>query len=111
MTTDGLPLFDLPRTRRTDPGTSGVADRRNRTLRRTSQYGTILLTLVGWSTALSADRLDELIGWRETTVGRRLGELVELGYVSVLAEVADTRSGNPAHVYGLTPKGQSWRAQ
>ena len=73
--TDGLPLFDRPRTRRTDPATSRIADQRNRKFRRKSQYGRILLALVSVPTA-SADQLDELIGWRETTAGRRLGELV-----------------------------------
>lgn len=49
---------------------------------------------VGWT----ADELDNYIGWRVTTAGRRLSELKRRGLVEPCGERL-TRSGRPATAY------------
>ena len=48
----------------------------------------------GWT----ADEIDEYIGWRVTTAGRRLSELKRRGLVETVGQ-RYTRSGRPARVW------------
>ncbi len=48
---------------------------------------------------LTADELDERIGWRVTTAGRRLSELLEATAVRRLETTRKTRSGRLAHLW------------
>lgn len=91
-------LSPIARTRRTDVETShqaaasmteGVGAQRER----------ILQELTG--RPMTADQLDEIIGWRITTAGRRLPELRELGRVRMLEQTAMTRSGRRARLWEL----------
>ena len=45
---------------------------------------------------MTADKLDEVIGWRVTTAGRRLGEMKG---VRMLKESGITRSGRSARLW------------
>lgn len=50
---------------------------------------------------MTADQVDELIGWRLTTAGRRLPELREMGRVRMLQATGETRSGRSARLWEL----------
>ena len=47
----------------------------------------------------TGDGLDEALGWRPTSAGRRLPELRELGLVTMTEEVRVTRSGRRARIW------------
>ena len=93
-----LDLFE-PRARTTDPamshGAAAMVDAEG-------QRGKIMdlmdsgrpLRVGGWT----ADEIDEYIGWRVTTAGRRLSELRRRGLVEPCGERL-TRSGCKATVY------------
>ena len=98
----GRDAFTEPRARSTDPRTShaagdavDAAGQRERIME--------LLKAVGrptgmWHGGLNADQIDQYIGWRLTTAGRRLSELKRRGLVEVVGERL-TRSGRKASVY------------
>ena len=89
----------LPGARRTDPETSHLAAasmvgkieaQQERILSRLQVFG-----------PMTADQVDELIGWRETTAGRRLPELAEMGSVRRLETTGITRSGRQARLWEM----------
>ena len=98
-----LDLFTMARTfklaRTTDPATSHEAAA---VVDAEGQRGKIMKALRGeWRDhqyEFTADGLDEYLGWRVTTAGRRLGELCKLGLVEPCGERL-TRSNRPATVY------------
>lgn len=88
----------MPGARRTDPETShlaaasmveGAGTQRRRILRHLE---------IG---PMTADTLDQVIGWRITTAGRRLPELREMGRVRMLANTETTRTGRQARLWEL----------
>ena len=94
----------LPRARETDVETShqaaaSIADQAG------SQRERILLELEREGGPLTADQLDDFIGWRLTTAGRRLPELREMGRVRMLERTAMTRSGRRARLWGRCSDG------
>ena len=85
-----------PRARQTDPETShlaavsmaeGAGAQRERILQE--------LATGPWT----ADQIDDHIGWRPTTAGRRLSELREMGLVRMLESTGTTRSGRRARLW------------
>ena len=93
-----LDLF-TPRARTTDPDTSHEAAE-SMTSPAAGQRAVCLEHLrTGPKTA---DRIDELEGWRATTAGRRLPELQDLGLVRMLEAKSRTRSGRNAHLWEHT---------
>jgi predicted ArsR family transcriptional regulator len=100
--TDDLPLF----ARRTDPPTSHAAAASMRDYAEAQRW--MIVQLLGFAkTGLTADEIDLRAGWRPTTAGRRLGELVRTGRVRVKVVNGEpvtrpTRSGRPAQVYVAT---------
>ncbi len=94
-------MFSEPKARTTDPATSHTAARM---VDAAGQRGRIMEVLraiyrdVGLAGGLTADQLDEMIGWRLTTAGRRLSELRARELVIPCGE-RKTRSGRPATVY------------
>lgn len=102
MTAPALDLFDVvTRARTSDPATSHTAAAM---VDAEGQRGRIMDVLralykdVGLAGGLTADQLDEMIGWRLTTAGRRLSELRVRELVIPCGERL-TRSGRPATVY------------
>ena len=102
----GKPVYIVPRARRTDPETSheaaesmveGAASQRAEILRVLRDDHELWM----WSPScgMTADELDEYIGWRATTAGRRLIELQRLGLVRRTTEKRPTRSGRAAFVW------------
>lgn len=96
-----VPIDDEPppRARNTDPETSHQAAR--------SMHGgakghrASILGLLGQRGPMNGDQIDEAMGWRVTSAGRRLCELVAMGLVERTEDVAPTRSGRKAGVYKL----------
>ena len=90
------------RARPTDPATSHEAARKGDA---DGQRGEILdvLRIAHFSLTggMTADELDEAIGWRVTTAGRRLSELKRRGLVEACGQ-RYTRSGRQATVYRAT---------
>ena len=97
--TGGLPMFDHPKARATDPETSHEAAESIPGVAK-AQRGEILSVLRA-SGPQTADSLDYVIGWRVTTAGRRLKELAESGLVEMTAYTSLTRSGRKAFVWRL----------
>ncbi len=98
-----LGMFE-PRARTTDPQTSheaaaSMADAAGR------QRAMVLLVLRdhGPQTADAVDAILEGEGWKRTTAGRRLPELMEIGQVERTDEKRLTRSKRRAHVWTLAP--------
>ena len=94
---DQISMFG-PRARTSDPGTSHAAAR---SMEKPAdvQRAKILAALVR---PMTADELDESLGLRPTSAGRRLPELREMGLVRELKATRPTRSGRQAHVYALS---------
>ncbi len=111
MHTEGLPLFaePAPVARNTDPDTSHKAADSMREAAAVQRAQIMQQLYAAGSVGLTADEIDERQGWRPTTAGRRLGELVRMGLAS-LAFGSDlepverlTRSKRPAQVYLAIP--------
>jgi hypothetical protein len=111
MHTEGLPLFaePAPVARNTDPDTSHDAARSMREAAAIQRAQIMQQLYAAGPEGLTADAIDERAGWRPTTAGRRLVELVRMGLAS-LAYGADlepvtrlTRSGRAAQVYLAIP--------
>ena len=85
-----------PRARQTDVETSHEAAA-SMTEGVGAQRARILLALAAGP--MTADQLDELIGWRITTAGRRLPELRKMGRVRMLEATGKTRSGRRARLW------------
>ena len=98
-----LDLFSdvVTRSRSTDPATSHEAARK---VDAAGQRGKIMELMgrdhrvYGGAAGLTADELDDIIGWRVTTAGRRLSELKRRGLVEACGR-RYTRSGRQATVY------------
>ena len=89
----------VPGARRTDPETSHqaaasrvgkIAGQQERILSRLQVFG-----------PMTADQLDQIIGWWVTTAGRRLPELAEMGSVRMLEKTGTTRSGRQARLWEM----------
>ena len=92
----GLPMFP-PRSRNSDPETSHEAAGSMAGEARAQRERILAhLRLHGPHTA---DALDEALGLRDTSAGRRLPELWDMGLACPNASVALTRSGRRAHVW------------
>ena len=107
MQSPAYPRVDSPeylemRARSTDPATSHEAAKK---VDAAGQRGKIMDLMDsgrrgrigGWT----ADEIDEYIGWRVTTAGRRLSELKRRGLVEACGQ-RYTRSGRQATVYRAT---------
>lgn len=95
----GLPIFEDPGARTTDPDTSHLAAERAKESAPAQRKRIVeALRTHGPQTA---DGLDELICWRPTTAGRRLGELRTAEVVEMTAYKAMTRSGRQARIWKL----------
>jgi len=55
--------------------------------------------LISAPDGLTCDEADLLLGWRPTSAGRRMGEIVHLGLAVTTDRVRKTRSGRMAVVY------------
>ena len=97
-TSPALDLFTMART--TDPATSHEAAA---AVDAEGQRGEIMIVLgiasFSLSGGMTADEIDEVIGWRITTAGRRLSELKARGLVEATGTQRLTRSGRFATVY------------
>lgn len=92
---DTMDMFS-PRARSTDPDTShaaavSVADSAG------GQRARCLAELARGP--LTADEIDGRVGWRITSAGRRLSELLEIGLVRRLDSKRKTRSGRMARLW------------
>ena len=95
---DGGPVDNPPRARTTDPKTSHDAAA-SMVSGASVQRAQIVDTLRMIGHPMTADELDETIGWRPTTAGRRLKELEATGNVERLDETRPTRSGRNANLW------------
>lgn len=96
---DTLPLF-APVARRTDPDTSHEA-----AASVSESAGAQREAIYAWlkrNGPATADAIDEAMGLRLTSAGRRLPELERMNLVDMLDESATTRTGRRAH---------KWRAK
>ena len=94
--TNGLPLFE-PRARNTDPDTSHAAAISMSDAAH-SQRGLILAYLKEHGPAI-ADAIDDALGLRLTSSGRRLPELEEMGLVEMTDGYGTTRSNRSARLW------------
>ena len=91
-----LPMFD-PRSRNSDPETSKEAGGSMESEADTQRRKILdLLREFGPSTA---DGIDFALKLRDTSAGRRLPELKEMGLVEMTDQTALTRSGRRAHIW------------
>ena len=88
-----------PHARATDPDTSHAAAE-SMVKPAEAQRRKILASLKRHGPA-TADEIDERIGWRPTTAGRRMKELVEVGKLRDTGDLLLTRSGRRATVYAV----------
>ena len=91
----GLPMF----ARATDPATSHDAAR---SMVKGAAVNRAKIVKALKRGPRTADQLEQDIGWRATTAGRRLKELVTAGQVERLNATDPTRSGRQAAKYRLT---------
>lgn len=99
-----------PGTRATDPVTSHEAEARVRPHASTGRRAVLsALALYG---PLTDFELAERTGWQQTSIGKRRGECVALGYVEAFTAPDGTKckrpspSGSPAIVWAITAKGR-----
>jgi hypothetical protein len=97
-------------TRRTDPVTSHEAEARVRPHASTGRRAVLsALALYG---PLTDFELAERTGWQQTSIGKRRGECVALGYVEAFTAPDGTKckrpspSGSPAIVWSITQAGR-----
>lgn len=95
----GLPMFEPPGSRASDPQTSHAAAESMKEPAAVQRQ--IIIDALACSGPQSADELDCTIGWRPTTAGRRLKELETAGLVERTEFFALTRSGRSAQVWKL----------
>jgi len=96
----GLPLFE-PRARNSDPVTSHQAAE-SMMGEAQGQRANILAALTMFG-PMTADELDEKLDLRDTSAGRRLPELAEMGLVERLKDMRRTRSNRQAHIWRALP--------
>lgn len=88
-----------PRARTTDPGTSHAAARSMRDAA-SAQRAKLLGAVRGSGLfGLTCAEADSQLGWRETSAGRRMSELRELGLVHDSGMLRKTPSGRQAIVW------------
>lgn len=97
-------------TRRTDPITSHEAEAKVRPHASTGRRAVLsALALYG---PLTDFELAERTGWQQTSIGKRRGECVALGWVEAFTAPDGTKckrpspSGSPAIVWAITAKGR-----
>lgn len=95
----GLPMFD-PGARKTDPETSHEAAESMRDTAESQRKK--ILDYLKAHCPMTADELDDFLGLRVTSAGRRLPELLRAGQVERLPETRATLSGRQAHLWGAT---------
>lgn len=93
-----IDAFTEPRARSTDPATSHAAGRavdaagqRERIIKLMREYADL--------GGMTADQVDEFLGWDKSTAGRRMGELVTRELIEVTGETRKTRRAQFARVY------------
>jgi len=92
----GLPMFP-PRSRNSDPDTSHEAAESMVGYAHAQQRR--ILIFLREHGPQTADYLDVALAMRDTSAGRRLPELKEMGLVEMTTMKALTRSGRRAHVW------------
>ena len=92
----GLPLFP-PKARNSDPDTSHEAAESMEGDAKAQRQR--ILAYLRYHGPHTADCLDAFLGLRDTSAGRRLPELKEMGLVEMTTMKALTRSGRRAHVW------------
>ena len=105
--TGQLELLDRPQAHKTDPITSIAADFKNKVYSRQSQAGKALRAVAKLMEA-NASEVDVEIGWRVTTAGRRIPELIEAGYLKLAHTVRPTDCGAHGQAVRLTERGRQW---
>lgn len=102
---DAGPLFaSPPRARPSDPSTSHAAAASMQSIARAQQQD-LARALASAPDGLTCDEADERLGWRATSAGRRMGELVRLGSAVATDRTRRTRSGRMAAVYVASARG------
>lgn len=94
---DELSLWTVQHARASDPQTSTDAAESMRSAAEI-QKRHIYDALVCWGPA-TADECDHRLGWRPTTAGRRMKDLIRDGLVERTDDKRLTRSGRWSHVY------------
>jgi len=94
----GLPMFDAPRARKTDPPTSHAAADSMREGAETQRRMIVDALEYG---PMTGDQLDAHYGWPHATANRRLPELRDAGLVVMMTETRETRSGRSARLWRL----------
>ena len=92
----GLPMFP-PRSRNSDPETSHEAAGSMEGEANAQRQR--ILAYLRYRGPRTADAIDLYLGLRDTSAGRRLPELKEMGLVEMTDQTALTRSGRRAHVW------------
>ena len=90
-----------PRARPSDPATSHAAAASMRTAAHTQRLQILEYLGTCGERGSTADETDLALGWRSGRAGRRYGELVGLGLVSVASGTRKTSTGREAQVYVL----------
>ena len=99
--TPELPLFaPTPAARLTNPDTSHAAAQSMREQARVQRAQ--IVACLRQHGPMTADEIDQQMGYRPTTAGRRMAELAKLGTVRTNGETRLTRSGRAAEVWDVT---------
>ncbi len=69
------------------------------------------MRVLGELGSANASQIDEHIGWRPTTAGRRIPELLAMGYVEKTGEELPTEAGCAGYAVQLTARGRAWMFQ
>lgn len=94
---EDLPLFAVTHSRKGGPQTSYDAAGSMATAA-ALQERYLYDALMAWG-PLTADEADQWLGWRPTTAGRRMSDLVRKGLARSTGQTRPTRSGRQADVY------------
>ena len=101
--------FTPPGTRRTDPVTSHEAESK---VRPHASHGRRLVLALLSIRPMTDFELADSTGWQQTSIGKRRGECVALGYVEAFTAPDGTKckrpspSGSPAIVWAITQAGR-----
>ena len=95
--TDDLPLWAVTHSRKHGEPTSLEAAV-SMTLAAQVQRRLLYAALIDLG-PLTADEADDKLEWRPSTAGRRMSDLVRLGFAEFTGETRKTRSGRRANVY------------
>lgn len=100
---DPEPLF-APAARNTDPATSHTAAQHAAVTAGTHR-ALALRVLARYDEGLTDFELAARTNLQQTSIGKRRGELVAMGYVERTAHTRPAPSGSPAIVWRITPRG------